>query len=143
MKKLIILGKAPVQGKAGEDARVDYPGCEVWTVGTHKIKNADRYYEFHGLEVLGREMIRDVSSAVQHFGTKLPLNNSICVMLTQAAVEGYNDITILGSPMIARDEYLVQRAALAMCIGFFRGLLNVNIEWPDEPEKVDYFKAYQ
>ena len=145
MKKLIILGKAPVQGKAGIDVKVDYPDCEVWTVGTHKIKNADRYYEFHGLDVPGREMVRDVSTDTKLLGVLLSLNNSVCVMLAEAYFEGYKHIEILGSPMIARDEYLKQRAALAMCIGYIRGLTheNVHIEWPDEPERVNYFEAYQ
>ena len=145
MKKLIILGKAPVKGKAGVDAKVDYPDCEVWTVGTHKIKNADRYYEFHGLEVPGREMVRDVSNEVKIYAKFIPLNNSVSVMLAEAFFEGYKDITILGSPMIARDEYLKQRAALAMCIGYFRGMSHesVYIKWPDEPEKVNYFERYQ
>ena len=84
MKKLIILGKAPVQGKAGIDAKVDYPDCEVWTVGTHKIKNADRYYEFHGLNVPGREMVRDVISEVKTCAELIPLNNSVSVMLAEA-----------------------------------------------------------
>ena len=145
MKKLIILGKAPVQGKTGIDAKVDYPDYEVWTVGTHKTKNADRYYAFHGLDVPGREMVRDVISEVKTCAELIPLNNSVSVMLAEAFFEGYEDITILGSPMIARDEYLKQRAALAMCIGYFRGMSheNVHIEWPDEPEKVNYFEAYQ
>ena len=145
MKKLIILGKAPVQGKTGIDAKVDYPDCEVWTAGTHKIKNADRYYEFHGLDVSGREMVRDVSSEVKTCAELIPLNNSVSVMLAEAFFEGYKDITILGSPMIARDEYLKQRAALAMCIGYFRGMSHesVYIVWPDEPEKVNYFERYQ
>lgn len=145
MKKLIILGKAPVKDKAGEDAKIDYPDCEVWTVGTHKIKNADRYYEFHGLSVEGREMVRDVSTGTRLLSLLLPLNNSVCVMLVEAYFEGYKDITILGSPMIARDEYLKQRAALAMCIGYIRGLTHesVHIEWPDEPENISYFEKYQ
>ena len=145
MKKLIILGKASVQGKAGIDAKVDYPDCEVWTVGTHKIKNADRYYEFHGIDVPGREMVRDVSTDTKLMGTLLPLNNSVCIMLAEAYFEGYTDIAILGSPMIARDEYLKQRAALAMCIGYIRGLTheNVHIKWPDEPENISYFEKYQ
>lgn len=145
MKKLIILGKAPVQGKAGIDAKIDYPDCEVWTVGTHKIENADRYYEFHGIDVPGREMVRDVISEVKTCAELIPLNNSVSVMLAEAFFEGYTDIEILGSPMIARDEYLKQRAALAMCIGYFRGMSHedVHIEWPDEPEYVNYFERYQ
>lgn len=129
----------------GIDAKVDYPDCEVWTVGTHKIKNADRYYEFHGLDVPGRTMVRDVISEVKTCAELIPLNNSVSVMLAEAFFEGYKHITILGSPMIARDEYLKQRSALAMCIGYFRGMSHesVFIEWPDEPEKVNYFEVYQ
>ena len=145
MNKLIILGKAPVQGKAGIDAKIDYPDCEVWTVGTHKIENADRYYEFHGIDVPGREMVRDVISEVKTCAELIPLTNSVSVMLAEAFVEGYTESEILGSPMIARDEYLKQRAALAMCIGYFRGMSHedVHIEWPDEPEYVNYFERYQ
>ena len=90
-------------------------------------------------------MVRDVSTQTKLMAELLPLNNSVCVMLAEAYFEGYTDIEILGSPMIARDEYLRQRAALAMCIGYIRGMTqeNVYIKWPDEPEKVDYFKAYQ
>lgn len=145
MKKLIILGKAPVQGKAGIDAKVDYPDCEVWTVGTHKIKNADRYYEFHGIDVPGREMVRDVSSEVKTCAELIPLNNSVSVMLVEAFFEGYTDIEILGSPMIARDEYLKQRAALAMCIGFCLGNSrdSIQISWDGAPELVNYYERYQ
>ena len=144
-KKLIILGKAPVKGKQGLDAKVDFPDCEVWTVGTHKIKNADRYYEFHGLEVAGREMVRDVCLGTKVAAGHLPLNNSICAMLVEAYYEDYKDIEILGSPMIAKDEYLKQRAALAMCIGYIRGVSHggVSIVWSDEPEKINYFERYQ
>jgi hypothetical protein len=144
-KKLVILGKAPVKGKQCIDAKVDFPDCEVWTVGTHKIKNADRYYEFHGLEVAGRKMVRDVWSEVKSLADLIPLNNSVSVMLAQAYFEGYTNIEILGSPMIARDEYIRQRAALAMCIGYIRGISRetVHIEWPEEPEKLDYFERYQ
>lgn len=145
MNKLIILGKAPVKGKQCLDAKVDFPDYEVWTVGTHKIKNADRYYEFHGLSVPGREMVRDVWSEVKSLAELIPLNNSVCVMLAQAYVEGYTHIEILGSPMVARDEYIRQRTALGICIGYIRGLTheNVYIKWPDEPAKVDYFERYQ
>ena len=145
MKKLIILGKAPVKGKQCLDAKVDFPDCEVWTVGTHKIEHADRYYEFHGLDVKGREMVRDVSWQTRQKAELLPLNNSICVMLMEAYYEGYEDITILGSPMIAKDEYVKQRAALAICIGYIRGLSQdcVSVKWPDEPEKINYFERYR
>ena len=145
MNKLIILGKAPVQGKAGIDAKIDYPDCEVWTVGTHKIKNADRYYEFHGIDVPGREMVRSVSDDVKAVSSLLPVNNSISAMLLEAYFEGYRDIDILGCPMIARDEYLKQKPALAMCIGFCLGSSrdNIQISWDGAPELVNYYERYQ
>lgn len=146
MKKLIILGKAPVQGKAGEDAKIDYPDCEVWTVGTHKIEHADRYYEFHGLPASADRLVfRDVSNNVKAVSSLLPVNNSISAMLLEAYFEGYRDIEILGCPMIARDEYLKQKPALAMCIGFCLGNSgrNIQISWDGAPELVNYYEKYQ
>lgn len=145
-KKLIILGKAPVAGKRGIDAKVDFPDCEVWTVGTHKIKNADRYYEFHGLALsTDRPVFRDVSNDVKAVSSLLPVNNSISAMLLEAYFEGYKDIEILGCPMIARDEYLKQKPALAMCIGFCLGNSrdNIQISWDGAPENVRYYERYQ
>lgn len=145
MKKLIILGKAPVAGKQCLDAKVDFPDCEVWTVGTHKIEHADRYYEFHGLSIGGREMVRDVCTEVKMVSSLLPLNNSISVMLMEAFYEGYRDIEILGSPMIAKDEYQKQKPALAMCIGFCLGNSrdDIQISWDGAPELVNYYERYQ
>lgn len=146
MKKLIILGKARIQGKQCIDARVDYPDCEVWTVGTHKIKNADRYYEFHGLgTATDRPVLRDVSNDVKAISSLLPVNNSISAMLLEAYFEGYRDIEILGCPMIAEDEYQKQKPALAMCIGFCLGNSrdSIQIAWDGAPEFVNYFEAYQ
>ena len=146
MKKLIILGKATVQGKTGIDAKVDYSDCEVWTVGAHKIKNADRYYEFHGLPLSeDRPVFRDVSNDVKAVSSLLPVNNSISAMLLEAYFEGYRDIEILGCPMIAKDEYQKQKPALAMCIGFCLGNSrdSIRISWDGAPEFVNYFEAYQ
>lgn len=145
-KKLIILGKAPVQGKRGIDAKVDYPDCEVWTVGTHRIKNADRYYEFHGLKISpDGPVFRDVSNDVKAVSSLLPVNNSISAMLLEAYFEGYRDIELLGCPMIARDEYLKQKPALAMCIGFCLGNSrdSIQISWDGAPENVKYYEEYQ
>ena len=146
MKKLIILGKAPVKGKAGEDAKVDYPDCEVWTVGTCKIKNADRYYEFHGLPTSAdRHVFRGVSDDVKAVSSLLPVNNSISAMLLEAYFEGYKDIEILGCPMIAKEEYQKQKPALAMCIGFCLGNSrdDIQISWDGAPELVNYYERYQ
>lgn len=145
-RKLIILGKAPVKGKQGIDAREDFPDCEVWTVGTHKIKHADRYYEFHGLPIpTDRHVFRDVSDDVKAVSSLLPVNNSVSAMLLEAYFEGYKDIEILGCPMIARDEYLKQKPALAMCIGFCLGNSrdSIQISWDGAPELVNYYEKYQ
>ena len=145
-KKLIILGKAPVKGKQCLDARVDFPECEVWTVGTHKIEHADRYYEFHGLTISAdRSVFRDVSNDVKAVSSLLPVNNSISAMLLEAYFEGYRNIDILGCPMVARDEYLKQKPALAMCIGFCLGNSrdNIQISWDGAPELVNYYERYQ
>jgi hypothetical protein len=145
-KKLIILGKAPVKGTQGFDARVDFPDCEVWTVGTHRIENADRYYEFHGLPISAdRPVFRDVSDDVKAVSSLLPVNNSISAMLLEAYFEGYRDIEILGCPMIAKDEYQKQKPALAMCIGFCLGNSrdSFQISWDGAPELVNYYERYQ
>ncbi len=145
-KKLIILGKAPVKGTQGIDAKVDFPDCEVWTVGTHKIKHADRYYEFHGLPTSAdRPVFRDVSNDVKAVSSLLPVNNSVSAMLLEAYFEGYKDIEILGCPMIARDEYQKQKPALAMCIGFCLGNSrdSIQISWDGAPELVNYYERYQ
>ena len=146
MKKLIILGKAPVKGKQGIDAKVDFPDCEVWTVGTHKIEHADRYYEFHGLTISAdRPVFRDVNDSVKCLSLLLPVNNSISAMLLEAYFEGCKDIEILGSPMIAKDEYQKQKPALAMCIGYCIGNSKgtVRISWDGAPENVKYYEEYQ
>ena len=145
MKKLIILGKAPVAGKRCIDAKKDFPGCEVWTVGTHCIENADRYYEFHGLHYQNRVMIREASDAVRSVSSLLPLNNSISIMLMEAYFEGYKEIDILGCPMVARDEYMKQKPALAMCIGYCLGNSkdSIQISWDGAPEPINYFERYQ
>jgi hypothetical protein len=146
MKKLIILGKAPVKGKLCLDAKVDFPDCEVWTVGTHKIEHADRYYEFHGLAISSdRPVFRDVSDDVKAVSSLLPVNNSASAMLLEAYFEGYRDIEILGCPMVAKHEYQEQKPALAMCIGFCLGNSrdNIQISWDGAPELVNYYERYQ
>ena len=145
MKPLIILGKGYVKGKDCLDARKDFPGFDVWTVGTHRIENADRYYEFHGIGVACRKMTRTVSEKTRKASSFLPLNNSICIMLVEAFYEGYTDIQILGAHMLIKKEYIQQRPAVAECIGWVKGMSQgkVSVSWDGEPEKVRYFDEYQ
>lgn len=145
---LVILGKAPVIGKKGLHAHDDWPGCVVWTVGTAEIDDADRYFEFHGLEYRNREMTRTLSKDVSHFAMFLPLNNSVCAMLVQAYLEGYKDITIAGCPMKTCAEYIEQARAVAMCVGFFNGMTYANplkkikVTWLEGPKKENYFENH-
>lgn len=147
---LVLLGKARVPGKKGLDARDDWPGNEVWTVGTAKINNADRYYEFHGLDYAGREMTRQLSPDAERLGRIIPLNNSISAMLMEAYIEGYRDIRIAGCPMTASDEYVAQARSVAMAVGFLRGMSyargrawQIKVVWDDEPARLDYFRIHQ
>lgn len=147
---LIILGKAPVKGKKGVSARDDWPGCEVWTVGTARIAGADRYYEFHGLECQNRNVYRAVSADIKKaFGLLLPFNNSICAMIMEAYLEGYRNIRIAGCPMTTKAEYIEQARAVAMCVGFIRGLAygqpyrGLRITWDEEPKKEFYYEVHQ
>ena len=143
--RLVILGKAPVAGKKGVYAHDDWPGCEVWTVGTAKIGGADRYYEFHGLEYRGRAMWTRISGKAQFLSTLLPLNNSVCAMLAEAWAENYTDITLAGCPMSTQQEYIEQKPAVGMMIGFLRGIgyaqphKGMVIRWLEEPERKDYY----
>lgn len=144
--RLIILGKGPVVGKDCLDARADWPGCEVWTVGTHRIENADRYYEFHGLEFRGRKMVREVDPRVDSMSGVLPINNSVSAMLLEAYFEGYTDITLAGCPMSIQAEYMEQKPALAMCIGWVRGSCEeegINVTWLDEMPHGLYYKEHK
>lgn len=95
----------------------------VWTVGTSDIVGANRYYEFHkdipkrpDRKFLGWG---DIAVGVPSIG--LPLVNSVCIMLIQAWMEGYQNIHILGSPLVYGEEYTKERPALAMCVGYLRG----------------------
>ena len=145
---LVILGKAPVKGKKGFNARDDWPGCEVWTVGTAEISGADRYFEFHGIEYRNRRMVRTLSKDVERFSLFLPLNNSVCAMLVQAYLEGFKDITIAGCPMRTKDEYIDQARAVAMCVGFFNGMtfaspvMKIKVKWLEGPAKMSYYKEH-
>jgi len=151
---LVILGKAPVKGKLGKYAHDDWPVHEVWTVGTADIKDADRYYEFHGIERYGRVMCTKVSPRALEFGRALvPLNNSVCLMLMEAFVEGYTDITVAGCPMSMKEEYVAQKPALAMCVGFIRGIgyarlytgegNRITVRWLEEPAHGNYYEEHR
>lgn len=139
---LVILGKGPVVGKDSLDARDDWPGFEVWTVGTHRIENAGRYYEFHGLEFRGHKMVHEVCPEVDRMSDELPINNSISAMLLEAYFEGYTDITLAGCPMSIQAEYIEQKPALAMCVGWLRAK-GTRVVWLDEMPHGLYYKEHR
>lgn len=128
--KLVILGKARSFFKAAEDE-------EVWTVGTHKYANADKYFEFHGLAIKHKgEVVKDFPKGLEELG--LPLNNSICIMLAHACEHyDFEEIRIIGSPMLAKEEYISQRAALAYIVGYYTGK-GKKVIWEDLPKDNKY-----
>lgn len=140
--ELVILGKGPVKGKTGVSAVEDWPGREVWTVGTHIISGADRYYEFHGIDFRGRKMCRELDPRVDGMSSLLPINNSVSAMLLEAFVEGYEDIIVAGCPMSCHAEYTEQKPALAMCIGYLRGK-GLRVTWLDEMPHNLYYKEHK
>ena len=128
--KLVILGKAVNDYDKKENE-------EVWTVGTHIYDKADKYFEFHHLPINhDGEKITEVPDFLRNHC--LPLNNSICIMLALAC-EKYNfeEITIIGSPMNTKKEYIDQRSALAYVAGYYTGK-GKKVNWIDLPKNNNY-----
>lgn len=134
MDKLVILGKAVDEIEVESDV-------DIWTLGTHDFAKADKYFEFHGKRTDHDEkkVIRNVPQSVidnsNLYG--IPLNNSITIMALWAWILGYRNISIVGCPMIATEEYLEQKPALAFAVGFLKGK-GVNITWDGLPENTMY-----
>lgn len=134
MKKLVIYGKADSFLDVLEMKELGY---EIWCLGTDSRNNADRYYEFHGIEVDKRQMIKSPDPLVRKFSKILPLNNSIAIMLIEAYIEGYSEIVLTGCPMEATEELKKQKPCVAMVVGFLLGK-GVLIEWDNSPDKQYY-----
>ena len=132
MKKLIIMGLA------GDPSPADYPDCEVWTVGRNHHNGASKYFELHGLDFYGHKMERPSKSVYDFAHTfNLPINNTICYMLVLAHILGYTDIKIVGSPLIAKNEYIKERPAVAYLIGYMSAF-GAHIEWLGGIDNIDY-----
>lgn len=134
MKNLILLGKAI-------DTIAKPPDTEVWTLGTHPYKEADKYYELHGLPTPDEtKTVRQFESWVYSESKKngIPLNCTIIGMLILGA-QVFKHIEIIGSPLEANEEYLKQRTALAYAVGFYRGR-GVDVVWHELPENEEYGK---
>lgn len=130
--KLIICGCGNDEIPT-EQVRED--GHELWYLGVDRRDGADRYFELHGIEGRHPEATRELPAAV--YEQELPINNSICALLVYAWLEGYTDIKIKGSPMIARSEYVEQRPALAYITGYLNGQ-GIQVDWVDGPKNINY-----
>ena len=135
IKKLIISGKAN-RDKTAEEIRK--PGCDLWLVGVDEREGADLYFELHGIRVKHENTVYELPAEVYNQG--LPINNSISAMLVYAWLQGYTDITIAGAPMVANDEYVYQRPALAFIVGYLAGL-GLKLAWDGMVENECYGKG--
>lgn len=132
MKDLIIIGKAPINKDISE---LKKQNNELWLCGTDERKGGDLYFELHNIIVDHSNVIYSLPEEVYTMG--LPVNNTISAMLIYAYIKGYKNIKIIGAPMVANDEYIAQRPALAYIIGFFNGK-GLNIEWEHLPKNTNY-----
>ena len=134
--KLIISGCANDE-QPTEQIRED--GYELWLLGRDRRTGAERYFELHGIECEHPEAIRELPAAVYEQG--LPINNSICALLVYAWMEGYTDIKVKGSPMIASSEYVEQRPALGFVAGYLNGK-GIKVDWVDGPKNINYGRKH-
>ena len=134
---LVLLGKGENEYTI-ED--IKNAKCEIWTVGTYPKLGADKYFEWHGIEDTLDQRKNIITEYPDYLRTKyafLPLNNSIANMLCIAYEMGYTHIEILGCQMNTREEYIKQRPALALVIGYFMGK-GLEINWIGSPENTHY-----
>ena len=134
-KKLMICGKA---NRHLSVEQIREPDREIWMVGVDDREGADRYFELHGIKVKHPNTTYELPEEVYNQG--LPINNSISAMLVYAWLLGYTDISIVGAPMVANDEYAQQRPALAFLVGYFAGL-GLKLAWDGMVENNNYGKG--
>ncbi len=134
-KKLMISGKAN-RDKTLEEIRES--DRDLWCVGVDEREGADLYFELHGIKVKHENTVYELPSEVYNQG--LPINNSISAMLVYAWLQGYTDISIVGAPMVANDEYVHQRPALAFIVGYLAGL-GLKLAWDGMVENEYYGKG--
>lgn len=136
MRKLIICGKGNDHIPLNEIAEED---TEVWLHGTDNRDGADWYFELHGIETGRENTIYEIPETVYRAG--LPINNTICAMLVCAWLSGYQDITLMGAPLEATEEYQDQKPAVAFIVGFLKGK-GLNIKWEEGPQSTDYGRKH-
>lgn len=134
MKNLIISGKANSNLKIDQ---IRQENSEVWLCGTDERNGADLYFELHHLKTKHSNVVCCLPAEVYEFN--LPINNTICAMLVYAYLKGYRKIDIVGCPMIAKDEYIRQRPALAYVVGWLNGK-GLEVNWSHCPHNINYGK---
>lgn len=132
MKKLYIIGKAPIKEKIKELKDED---TEIWMCGTDPRQGADAYFELHGIVTNKPCTYYSLPDKVYEMG--LPINNTISALVVYAYIKGYKDITILGCPMSCKIEYIQQRPSLAYVVGWCNGR-GIHVEWVDAPKNNNY-----
>ena len=117
------------------------PYTAVFVLGTSPLAETYMSYEFHGMN---RESLDWFST--EHLLEKypnMPFANSICIMMAEAiqCIQMCDDarIDILAAPMISNKEYFKERYAVAMWVGYARGLgIEVNWEGVENPPPYMY-----
>ena len=132
MKKLVICGKANMEKTVAE---IRVKNCELWMLGTDPREGADRYFELHGIKVEHENTTYELPESVYEEG--LPINNSISALLIYAWQLGYREVSIVGAPMNARDEYINERPSLAFVVGYIAAQ-GLKLEWDGMVENSNY-----
>ncbi len=135
MDKVVIFGKCGTT----DFEKIKKTGFETWALGTDLRIGADRYYEFHGINIYHKNILtqKDLNPEIYNYKKLLPLNNSISILLIQAYLEGYSEIVLMDAPMQNTTELLNQRCSVSMVIGYLLGL-GISVYWTDSPENKFY-----
>ena len=134
--------KLAVAGVYGMFDSAHAEGREIWTVGRNPCPKASRYYELHGKtfpEYGDRVYTRSICPELLADKT-VPLGNTVCAMLMEAAYEGYTDVVIINCPLCSGTEYIRERMCLAYCIAVCRIKFNMVVAW--EPLDTEAGKRY-
>lgn len=70
----------------------------------------------------------------------LPLNCSACGMVLETLLEkDVEEVLVTGCPQDSQEEYIQERPALAMIVGYLKGL-GKKIIWENSPKNLNYGK---
>lgn len=121
-------------------------GYTVWTLGRNSDPDCDRYYELHGLPTCHdeKQVRRELHTVIYGLCEKegLPLNCSACGMALETLLEeNVEEVYITGCPQDSQEEYIRERPALAMVVGYLKGVRGgQKIFWENAPENLKYGK---